>query len=250
MAATWFSVTVVSRSSPCRVCDRGTLPCTAATSAVGPAAPDGPAGSRAPARARPAAAAKANAGTARRRIEPLTRGHQQPGQRGPGQGHQERQQRRAADRHPADRRRLGLAHGQPAPGEGVGPPVAEGLRADPPARDEHRPGWQPQHQPLADREHREDHGLGDGEGGPRVPGEVDQPGDQRDEERQAEAEPDQRTSRAGSAATARPRAAPGRRPRAARSRSAGRRPRAPGRRPTAVSTAGRVRSPRSALASA
>ena len=67
MAAAWFPVTVVSRSSSCSVRDRGTLPCTAATSAVGTPAPGWPDGSRPPARTRPAAAAKASAGPAWRR---------------------------------------------------------------------------------------------------------------------------------------------------------------------------------------
>ncbi len=118
------------------------------------------------------------------------RGEQQPGQRGPGQRHEERQQRGTAVRDPADRGSLRLAHGQSAPGKGIGPPVTEGLYGNPPASDGDRPGPQAQHQPLAKREHCEDHSLGDRQGGPRVPGDVDQPGQQRNEERQAEPEPD------------------------------------------------------------
>jgi hypothetical protein len=69
--------------------------------------------------------------------------------------------------------------------------ATEGLNTDPPAADRHRPPGQAQHQPLPDREQAEDYRLGDRKRGPRIPGHVDQPGQQRNEERQAECEPDQ-----------------------------------------------------------
>src|SRR5215469_4986942 len=66
VAAAWFSVTIVSWTCFANVPARGTLPCTAATSAAGLEAPHWPAGRAAPARARPTAAARASAGTTRR----------------------------------------------------------------------------------------------------------------------------------------------------------------------------------------
>ena len=117
---------------------------------------------------------------------PPPRDEQGPGQGGAGQRHQEAQQRRAADRGPWCGRCARLAHRQPAPGERVRPPAAQRLGAHPPARHRQRPGAQVEQQPLAHGEYREDHRLGDRQREPRVPGHVDQPGQQRDEEGQPE----------------------------------------------------------------
>ena len=67
VAAAWLPVTSVSASCFASVRECGTLPCTAATSAVGTPVPGSPDGSRPPATTSPAAAAKPSAGTIRRR---------------------------------------------------------------------------------------------------------------------------------------------------------------------------------------
>ena len=54
-----------------------------------------------------------------------------PREHGAGQGEQEAEQRRAAHRDPAHVRRDRLAHRQPAPRKGVGPPVPHPLDASP-----------------------------------------------------------------------------------------------------------------------
>ena len=122
---------------------------------------------------------------------PPPRDEQGPGQGGPGQRHQEAQQRRPADRGPRRGRRARLAHRQPAPRERVRPPAAQRLGAHPPARHRQRPGAQVKQQPLAHGEQREDHRLGDREREPCVPRHVEQPGQQRDEEGQPEHQPGQ-----------------------------------------------------------
>ena len=109
-------------------------------------------------------------------------------------------------------------------GNRVRPPVAERLGRHPPAaatasgqagsRSISR--W-----PMAST--REDHGFGDRQRGPRVPGEVDQPGQQRDEERQAEAPARPGTSRAGSGRHSATTSSAGPPPPGARTRPAGRR---------------------------
>ena len=115
------------------------------------------------------------------------RAEHQPGQAAAGEGDQEGQERRPADRDPPYCRCRRLAHDQPSPREALPwPPIAHRLGCDPPARHRERPGAQPQQQPLPEGEHREDHRLGHGERDPDVPGEIDQPGQQREEERQAE----------------------------------------------------------------
>ena len=127
---------------------------------------------------------------------------QRPGQHGAGQRDQEAQQRHAADRDPADVRSHGLAHAQPAPGERVRPAVPQRLGRHPPARHRGRPERQLQQQPLGDAKQGEDQRLGPGQPGPRVPGHIDQPGQQRHEQRQAEHQ---------AAAERRPQAPPGQR---------------------------------------
>ena len=98
--------------------------------------------------------------------------------------------------------RRGLAHGQPAPGEGEGPPVPQGLGGHPPGRHRGRPAGQLEQQPLAQAQEGEDDRLGQGQRGPRVPGHVDQPGQQRHEQGHAEGQ---------AAAERAPQAAPGQR---------------------------------------
>ena len=115
---------------------------------------------------------------------------QQPGERAAGEREQEGEQRRPADGGPGRGRRARLAHGQPAPRERVRPPVAQRLGGDPPPRHGHRPGPQRQQHPLAHGEQGEDDRLGDGQRGPGVPGQVDQPGQQRNEQREPEQQPD------------------------------------------------------------
>ena len=117
----------------------------------------------------------------------LIRAEQQPGQAGAGEGDQEGQERRSADGHPVRGGRRRLAHHQPSPREapqGQRSRTASAATHQPATAD--RPGPQPQQQPLPGVEHREDHGFRDGQRGPDVPGHVDQPGQQREEERQAE----------------------------------------------------------------
>ena len=97
-----------------------------------------------------------------------------PGQARPGQRDEEGHERGAANRHPADRGRGRLAHHQPAPREALPrPAAADRLAGDPPAGHRHRPRAQPQQQPLAADQHREDHGGRDRERDVRVPGDVD-----------------------------------------------------------------------------
>ena len=114
-----------------------------------------------------------------------------PGEGGAGERDHEGQHRRAADRRPALGRQPGLAHRQPAPREAApGPAVPERLGGNPPARHRERPPAQVEQQPLGDGEHREDERRGDGERDPGVPGQVDDPGEQREEEGEAEDEAD------------------------------------------------------------
>ena len=122
---------------------------------------------------------------------PLRRPEQQPGQARSGQGQQEGQQRGTADRGPARGRRTGLAHRQPAPRKGVRPPVPHCLGAHPPARHRCRPGPQPQQQALAHGEHGETPPSRRPRGPPRRTGDIDKPGNQRNENRRAEHQPDQ-----------------------------------------------------------
>src|SRR5215472_6608630 len=210
VAATWFCVTWLALSCCGRFLARGTLPWIAATWAVG-APPVGSAGSSPPASTTPAVTTAAAAAPSRREIPPkggqgglggIVPPEETPREHGAGQGDQEGQQRHPAERDPADVRRDRLAHRQPAPGKGVRPPVPHPLDQDPPARHRDRPVPQAQQQPLADGEHREDDRLGPGQRGPRVPGLVDQPGQQGHELRQAECQ---------RAAERRPQAPPGQR---------------------------------------
>ncbi len=114
----------------------------------------------------------------------------QPRQHRPGQRDQERQQRGSADRGPARGGRARLAHRQAAPGEGIGPAGPHRLGRHPPGAHRQRPAGQPEQEPLAHRQQPEDHRLGDGQRGPRVPGHVDQPGQQGHEEGEPEDQPD------------------------------------------------------------
>ena len=112
-----------------------------------------------------------------------------PRDHGAGQGEQEAEQRRAAHRDPAHVGRDRLAHREPAPGERVRPSVPHRLDGHPPARHRGGPVGQAEQQPLADGEHREDDRQRSGQRGPRVPGLVDQPGQQGHEQREAERQP-------------------------------------------------------------
>ncbi len=161
-------------------------------------------GSRRPASASPAAAAKASAGRARRCS---ARGRSRPREArgrsvrcaGPSSSQARqapaRASRKVSSGAPpiATQRAVGapaVAHRQPAPGKGVRPPVPHCLGGYPPARHRHRPGPQPQQQALAHSEHGETHHLGDREGRPDIPGDIDKPGNQRNEKCGAEREPD------------------------------------------------------------
>ncbi len=115
----------------------------------------------------------------------------QPGQHRPGQCDQEGKQRGPADRGPARGGRARLAHRQAAPGEGIGPAGPQRLGRHPPGGYRQRPAGQPEQEPLAHRQQPEDHRLGDGQRGPRVPGHVDQPGQQGHEEGDPEDQPDE-----------------------------------------------------------
>src|ERR1035441_8874778 len=75
-----------------------------------------------------------------------------------------------ADGDPADVRRDGLAHREPAPGEGVRPAVSDAFDGHPPARHRDPPAPQPQHQPRTDGERDGENRLGYREREPGVPG--------------------------------------------------------------------------------